>query len=460
VEPPGPGAAAPPPRRRARRAAAAAALLLLPPADAGPGEPPAGAAAPPAAARIARVLLLHTNDLHGQVGRAPALAALARSLGSDGPDALWLDAGDAVGGTPASSATRGLAAFEVASLMGVDAACLGNHEFDHGFERIAAFRAAASFPLLCANARAPSGDLLGDAPWWTTTAGGARVGVIGVVTEHAGLQTARRGNEGVSFEPAREALLRGVAALRPRCDLVVALTHCGFDADLALAATVPGLDVVVGGHSHTDLPGPVRVGRAVVVQAGAQGLRLGVLRLGVDLDRGGLATSEGETREVDPGGPADPATARRASALEAAAESGLGEVLARATRTLDRAAVRRLAEEAMVKATGADLGWQNDGGVRAELREGPLTLRDAWAAFPFENTVVVVRVPGARLPAALRERLGGRADAKRIYRVAVNSFLADHGERFLPGALPDPEDTGVPVREAVAALLRARGRVP
>ncbi len=417
------------------------ALLLL-----------AALAASCAAPREDTVLLLHTNDLHGHIENAATLSGLAKAEREKRPDVLWLDAGDAISGTPVSTVFQGSPIFTVTSLMGVDAACLGNHEFDHGFERIAAFREAATYPILCANARSPEGALLADAEWMVFPVDGVRVGVIGLLTEKTPSMTVRKGNEGLRFEPAKDALARLVPVVRPKCDLLVALTHVGYDEDVELARTVPGVDVFVGGHTHTDLPGPVQVGEAVVVQAGRYGERLGRLEVTVDLDRRRLARWEGRPVVVDTAKqPRDPETARAVAELEKQVEKTVDVVIGTAHRALGKDDLRALAERVFREALGTDLGFQNDGGVRSTIPKGPVTIRQIWTAFPFDNTLVTVRVPGSKLPPALAKG----ADPSRTYAVATNSFVTDQIERFLPGALPGVEDSGVPMRDAVVDWVRA-----
>ena len=410
---------------------------------------PAGQAAP----REDTVLLFHTNDLHGHVEALPAMAGLVKAEREKRKDVLWLDAGDAISGTPVSTVFQGTPVFTVAGLAGVDASCLGNHEFDHGFARIATFREAAPFPILCANARDPEGALLADAEWTVLPVDGVRVGVIGLLSERTPAMTVRKGNEGIRIGPVRAALERLVPVVREKCDLLVALTHVGYDEDVELARAVKGVDVFVGGHSHTDLPGPLQVGSAVVVQAGCYGRTLGRLEVTVDLDTRRVLRWEGKPIPVDPAAkPRDAAVAAAVDELERKVAGKVDVVVGTAPRDLDRDDLRAVAERAMKERVGSDFGLQNDGGVRGRLAKGPVTVRRLWEIFPFDNTIVVVKVKGARLPPSLAGK--GKADPDRIYTVATNSFVADHLETHLPGAEPGPVDSGILQRDAVVDWVR------
>jgi 5'-nucleotidase/UDP-sugar diphosphatase len=411
--------------------------------------PAAGATGP----RVDTVLLFHTNDLHGHIEAMPTLAGLVKAEREKRRDVLWLDAGDLVSGTPVSTVYQGTPVFVVAGLAGLDAACLGNHEFDHGFARIAKFREAAPFPLLCANARAPDGELLADAEWTVLPVDGVRVGVIGLVAENTPAMTVRKGNEGVRFEAARAALERLVPVVREKCDLLVALTHVGYDDDVELARTVRGVDVIVGGHSHTDLPGPVQVGSTVVVQASCYGRRLGRLEVTVDMDGRRMSKWEGRPVVVEPGSqPRDAAVAASVEEFERKVAARVDVVVGRAARDLGRDDLRALAERAFRERLGADFGLHNDGGVRDTIPKGPVSIRRLWEVFPFDNTLVLVKVKGENLPADLRKR--GTIDPDRVYTVATNTFVADHAEKYLPRAEAGFEDSGIQARDAVVDWVR------
>jgi len=434
------------PRRisAARPAALALALalsLLAPSCAAGPRED--------------TVLLLHTNDLHGHIEMLPTLAGLARAERERRRDVLWLDAGDAISGTPVSTVFQGTPIFSATSLAGVDAACLGNHEFDHGWARIAQFRDAATYPILCANARSPEGALLADAEWQVFPVDGVRVGVIGLLSEKTPNWTIRKGNEGLRFEAAADALRRLIPEVREKCDVLVALTHLGYDHDREIARAFPALDVVVGGHSHTDLPGPIELGGVIVVQAYRYGERLGRLELTVDLEKRRVVRWQGKPIVVEPDSqPRDAAVARLVAELEAKVSEKVDRPLGEAKRRLDRDAVGLLAERAFRETLGTDLGYMNDGGVRAAFPEGPVTVRKVWEAFPFDNTLVTVRIRGRRMEARLAARLKGPVDPDRVYTVATNSFVAERLEREIPGCEEGVEDSGLPVRDAVVEWIR------
>ena len=134
------------------------------------------------------LVVIHTNDIHGHIAEAGQSAGIARITAlvnqtrEHKKHVLVLDAGDAISGTPVSTMFNGSPIFEVMNLVGYDAGGLGTHEFDHGFARIALFRDIATHPVLAANAFAPDGTLIADAPFLIREVGNMQIGIIGLIT--------------------------------------------------------------------------------------------------------------------------------------------------------------------------------------------------------------------------------------------------------------------------------------
>ncbi len=196
--------------------------------------------------------ILHTNDTHSQLENMARQATLVDEIRLQVPDVLLLHAGDAVMGTLYYTVHKGAAEAWVLEQMEFTAMTLGNHEFNEGPTGLAAFAERVSFPLLCANFDFTAEPLLAGRilPYVVVEVGGRRVGVIGLTTE----STAWSSSPGPSIvigDPivaARQAVgeltAQGVKA-------IVALTHLGWEQDLELARSVTGIDIVIGGHSHT-----------------------------------------------------------------------------------------------------------------------------------------------------------------------------------------------------------------
>jgi 2',3'-cyclic-nucleotide 2'-phosphodiesterase (5'-nucleotidase family) len=225
--------------------------------------------------------ILHTNDLHGHAyrpGQAFGLARIApliRQIRAEMPNVVLLEAGDIIHGTPEEKAFAGRPLLTAMNTLGYDAATVGNHEFDFGQQRLRDVMDFARFPMLSANVAdertgKPWGGLK---PYVMVERGGARIGVFGVTTPTTvGIEWPRT-LSGIRFTDPHEAARRMGAHLRgtERADVVIALSHLGYLPDRSLAGAVPGIDLILGGHSHTTLAEQVWVNGALIVQTGCYG---------------------------------------------------------------------------------------------------------------------------------------------------------------------------------------------
>jgi 5'-nucleotidase/UDP-sugar diphosphatase len=248
------------------------------------------AAAPEAAQQV--LTIVHTNDMHGHVlsnsnldasgpGGLARLNTLARPIRRDMPNVLFLDAGDNVQATPTEFYSGGFTMFAALNAAGYDAGTLGNHEFDWGQDQTAKLIREAHFPMLAANVRdTRTGQVYGGAREYVIfRRGPVRIAVFGLTTlETVAIEWPPTLSH-VRFDDPTETAKRLVPILRSKADIVVALTHLGVSVDKALAAAVPGIDVIVGGHSHTTLSQHVWVGGTLIAQTGSYANYLGRIDL-------------------------------------------------------------------------------------------------------------------------------------------------------------------------------------
>jgi 5'-nucleotidase len=275
------------------------------------------AAAPSGAARLT---LLHTNDTHSQIepfgpgpfqgkGGIARRATLVRQLRQELGGTLLLDAGDVFQGTPYFNRYKGVLDYQLMSMMGYDAGTLGNHDFDNGVEGLLTAMAQARFPFVNCHLDARGAPGLGERlrPYLVRELPGVKVGITGACVDFAGL-VAPANHQGVDWRDPVAPLKAVVERLRrvERVDLVVLLSHLGYDMrgealdDLHLPGLVPGIDVIIGGHTHTFLDAPVRVandqGGTLVFQVGFGGIQLG--RMDFTFGGGRLLASSGGTLPV------------------------------------------------------------------------------------------------------------------------------------------------------------------
>ena len=222
-----------------------------------------GTAAPvaaPAPDLTGSTVILHTNDVHGAIAGYAKVAALKQYYQDCGAYVLLLDAGDYIQGDPTVSASQGATAIELMNLAGYDAAALGNHEFDYGYDNLVKLSKAAKFPILSANTLYNGKTAFGDNKIFTTP-GGKKIGVFGLETPETATKAHPGKIKGVTF-PAGEAMFKiaqnQVDALKSAgCDIIVCLGHLGIDSEsvgnrsIDLLNAVKGIDLFIDGHSHS-----------------------------------------------------------------------------------------------------------------------------------------------------------------------------------------------------------------
>ena len=486
--------------------------------------------APVARGQVAhRLSIVHINDFHSRhdpvdgralgcgagdacFGGSPRLATAIRAARAaaeaEGRAVLQLDAGDQFQGSLFYTALHGEAELAVMHAVGAEAMAVGNHEFDNGAATLARFIRGARFPVLSANIDA-GGELAGlIRPYALFERAGLRVAVVGLTTEDTSISSSP--GPDVRFLPPAPAMARAAAAARAQgAAAVLALSHLGLPADLALAAAVPGIAAIIGGHTHTLLsntepaaagPHPMVAGDTLIVQAGAYGRYVG--RLDLDLAADGTVLAHGGAcrhvgLDVAPAPDVAAIVAGYAAPLESVRRRVVGQIPAAMDVTACRfaeCALGDLVAEAMLAGDGdAEVAIANAGGIRTGLPAGTVTLGDVIATLPFGNTLSTSKVSGAVLREALlhglslagrggfpqvaglriewhplnpagttiavRGRDGGYQplDPGRTYGLATNNFTRSGGDGYamLRDGAADPYDFGPALEDLVAARIAA-----
>jgi 2',3'-cyclic-nucleotide 2'-phosphodiesterase (5'-nucleotidase family) len=373
--------------------------------------------------------ILHFNDLHAQLEPRPdgtgGVAYLAAAIRREKAGCGWclvLSAGDFVQGSPVSTIFQGVPVIEIANLLGIDAATLGNHEYDYGWRKVAEYQRVARFPFVVANL-VDASDKTAAPPYRVLTAGGLRVAVIGAMTmDFAGLGMPDRLGDWHTT-PVVETVNRYARQLRDRSDLVVLLGHLNPQEEDAVLRDIPEVAVTIGGHVHTGVAIPKnRDGREMVRVKSSSG-ELGRLDLRVNPAEKKVVSSKWTlipvgTAAVKPAADVAKAVAR----WEAKVTKMMDVPIAESRRVWKRPDLKALFERAIAEETGSDFGFCNRGGIRAELPQGTILVRHVWAAFPFDNRVVKGRFRGSELPATVT---AGRAiEPDRIYTLVTSDFTA------------------------------------
>ncbi|MGK7901341.1 MAG: bifunctional UDP-sugar hydrolase/5'-nucleotidase [Hormoscilla sp.] len=383
--------------------------------------------------------VLHTNDHHGHLepvkmgaltlGGIAQRQTLVKQLRAESASAdeplLLLSAGDIFQGTLYFNQYLGQADLDFYNTMKYNAATIGNHEFDRGQQILADFIAGAEFPMVSANIEVDDNSPLAGKikPWVILKLKGEKIGIFGLTTEatsilNPGVDVRFINHIQAAKQAVRELTSQGV-------NKIIALTHIGFASDLELASQVDGIDVVVGGHSHTPLgnisgatdPYPVRAktpdgSPVLIVTDWEWGKYLGDLHL--TFDRAGTLTDwAGKPHIVDATIPPDPAFQTKLASYTEPLQTLQQQVIGQAEVKLegDRARIRssetnlgNLVADAMLAKTRPDacqIAIVNSGGIRTSIPPGPVTVGQVLEMLPFGNTIARLDLTGEQIQAAL-----------------------------------------------------------
>ena len=424
-----------------------------------------------------KLTIMHMNDTHAHADLLPNMMTAIKEVRAEDPEALLFNAGDVFSGTLYFNEYHGKADLALLNMMNLDAMVFGNHEFDlgsseNGHKSLSEFVSAAKFPLLGTNV-----DFSGDAfmnklvkneftdspedgkvfDGMVKEVNGEKIGIFGLTTE----DTANISSPvNVKFLNYIKEAERAVQAFEEMgINKIVAVTHLGYDSnpdfgnDLQLATYVDGIDVVVGGHSHTQLTEPVVVNKdekgtekepTVVVQAYQYSQLLGKLQ--VEFDGNGVVIGQaGKLIDVASKEEDSEAAAILAPYEEKITELSTQESGAIAKKTL--ANPRLTDSDVSVRANETELGnlvtdamlakakerypetviaFQNGGGIRAAIEEGPITIGEIISVLPFGNDPVVVELSGEEIKQILEHSVSqAPAESGGFLHVAGMKFTYD-----------------------------------
>lgn len=465
------------------------------------------------------VRVYHTNDVHGwimprpdklQADRPVGGAAALKSLIDKDPGAkLVLDAGDWWQGTPEGSLSKGESVAKVFNAIGYDAIEVGNHEFDSGADSLKALIPKLKMPVLAANIYGADGKHVAwTKPHILKTVDGVKIGVFGLLTVHMDKLAFPKNIAGLTFRREADEARDQVAQLkREGAQVIIAVTHVGyeepdkpkFEGDQTIAHEVAGIDLIVGGHSHTPLRHAWRDPDhgTLVVQAGSYLTKVGRTTLTIDPKSHQVVSSSDELLDLWPDRAGeDPAVKAVVDECEASVGEAFKLVVATATAAMDRGAADQESGLGSWMAdcykdwAGVDAALQNGGGMRADIAAGPVTLRTLFSLMPFDNTLVKLKMSGGDLRSALdhgvgsgrivqiggvtaeyhrphprHERLGavtvGGAplDDAKTYSVATLDFLVAGGDGYEEFAKGAQEPTGVLARDVLRACAEKQKNI-
>lgn len=407
--------------------------------------------------------VLHTNDTHAHLDNvARRVTAVAQERAAV-KNSILLDAGDVFSGTLFFNKFEGQADLEFMNMIGYDAMTLGNHEFDKGPEVLATFIEKAKFPIVSANIdfgsepklsglfKSDIGQPAQDGfiyPSVVLDVYGEKVGVFGLTTEDTAFLSSPGKN--IKFENYAAKAQATIASLKAQgINKIIALSHLGYTVDRELADQVPGIDIIVGGHSHTKLDEPVvfheNAEPTLIVQANEYSNYLG--KLNVEFDTNGVLKSwNGKLLDLNAKAGNDFVYAENAEA-KAKLAGYSAQINEMKTRIVGASAVALDGERANVRTKETNLGnliadgmvaqarealpeaamaIQNGGGIRASIKAGDISLGDVLTVMPFGNNLVALKMTGQEIVEALENGVSKVESAEgRFPQVSGLKFFYD-----------------------------------
>ena len=369
---------------------------------------------------IKKLTILHSNDLHGDflaeetdaklIGGVSMLSGYVDRTRSEEENVIYCIAGDMLRGSVIDSEFRGISTIEVMNMLAPDVVTIGNHEIDYGIAHLLFLEKCAKFPIINANLHLTTNNARLFRSHHIIEIGGMKVLFIGIVTE-AVLSMARK-----------EALIGGlvdvhdaVSEVERICnayrsvdvDCTVLLTHIGFEEDKLLAAQLDpslGVDIIIGGHSHTELERPEEVNGILIAQAGVGTDQIGRFDLEIDTATNRVRGFSWKSIPItDEHCPRDTALEAILDPYRQAAEKKYSRVVTRLKRRLTHPSWYRETElggliaDILQESLRLDMMLVGSGSIRVtEL--GPILLfSDLTECLPYDDSAVLLRVTGAQL---------------------------------------------------------------
>ncbi|MNK91474.1 Trifunctional nucleotide phosphoesterase protein YfkN precursor [compost metagenome] len=450
--------------------------------------------------------LLYTADVHSRIDPFPTafyhntyagkgglgrIATMARQLKQQNPNALLLDSGDYLQGTPYFNFFKGDVELKAYQQAGFDAITIGNHEFDNGVPMLRQALGHYKGPIITSNVTF-SPDM--GQRYAVLKAGNVRVGLFSLLTEVSGLVTPPNFQTAKYYDPVKVAQA-AVEKLSKEADIIVCMSHVGIVppwseedpaghsstkvTDEVIAQKVPGIDVILSGHTHAMVSNPIVIksgsSRTLIVAPGYGGGYLGKLDLVVkdgevqQYNNNLVPLSASVASAPDIEGLVAPYRAKMNQTIQQRIGTAQGDFRRYAGADSESSLNNLMADATLAAARKIDpaveFGISSSGTPRNYIVSGPITIEDAYYALPFDNKVVIVEAKGDKVVQMLTTQrrwtdnkrhsianasytlhpsarkiseivINGKPfDPKKTYKVAVNDYIADGGSGFsmVPG---------------------------
>ncbi len=463
------------------------------------------------------ITILHTNDSHGAyiprtiksgdkiayLGGYETLDYYLKQERKKAPRSIYLDAGDQQTGSVFASmpydGVIGGAVIKAFNMLELEATVFGNHEFDYSYENTINLRELATYPFISTNLRSQYGTTIG-LPYQIIKRDSLKIGIMGLTMTDLAERVKRENVKDIQIQPYKQAVDMYLDKLDAETDLIILLTHLGYEADSLLATTLDNrVDLIIGGHSHVQIEEPWPVNGIYIASAGSHLEMLGKLELDVVADR--IASIK--TTLIPLWQPEVLPQTKLSNFVRGIADSletELGKTIATLPQTwqpnkFEETTVSRWMAEALKseyqEAYKPDLAIINNGGLRKVIPAGPVTLKDMHELIPFGNYVVLFSCYGRDLltmdelnkrnaqekpydivqtgakgwttqickgghghEKQIYEINGEELDPNKVYRIVSHDYLLGQWDKYLGFEPFDVQETGELILDAMIRQVK------
>ena len=378
--------------------------------------------------RYKKLVLLHSNDMHGDfladnvdenlIGGVSMLSGYIDKVRREEPNTLYCVAGDMFRGSVIDSEFKGMSTIEIMNAIAPDVVTLGNHETDYGVSHLLFLEKCAKFPIINANLYIKSNHARLFKPHIVREVDGMKILFIGIITEEVMSQTKNESIIGslVDIHDAAQEVGRICNAYNATdIDFTVLLTHIGFEEDKKLAALLDpawGVDVIIGGHSHTFIEKPEIVNNIAIVQAGTGTDQIGRFDITIDTFNNNIESYEWSCVPINANHcPKDPDIEKIIATYKETTDVKYNRIVTRLRKQLthpsriQETALGGLLSDILAESLALDIEFLGSGSVRTDAM-GPLVLySDLCECFPYDDATYMLKVTGGQLKRMLLHML-------------------------------------------------------
>ena len=346
------------------------------------------------------IIILTTNDIHGHIDNFAKLAAYYEQMKEKHENVFLFNAGDMFSGNPLIDQypEKGYPIIDIMNKTGYQLSTFGNHEFDYGQDILSDRIKQANFPFIMANAHVNGklSHMPQFTPYHTFNINGIKMIVLSAIEVGSGGIPSTHPDrvKGISFYDPIEKMAK-YKNLRKKCDIFIGLTHIGTDQDIKLAKTMPELDVILGGHSHTRIDTGMLVNGVLITQSDSWLKYIG--QTNIIIKNGEIASKSYKLIDMKDLIIEDISIAKLIKEYE---KKDPGNVIIGKTTTdiSGKQALGALMTDAITESLGLDIALQNAGGIRiSKLKAGDIVINDIYELDPFENEVIKINMTGKEL---------------------------------------------------------------